>query len=402
MSESLFPGRRARVAGACAVLAALTVLAGCTPPPAPPPVVPAVFVTPVRNDAGAMERVLSGTVRPRVEAELSFRAGGKVMQRRVDPGQTVRAGEVLAQVDAADYALAVQAAADQVRAAEVDALQAASDAARFRRLLAEGSVGSADVERQQARADAAAARLSQARRQAELAGNRAGYATLTAPFDGVVTAVRFEVGQTVADGQPVLALARPGELEVQVDVPEDLVASLRQWQATARLPGAPASADALPLRLREVAASAAPATRTYRVRYALGPVPARSTLRLGMTADVVLRQSASTPSASLPLTALLVTPAPPAPPASGAPPATLATPATPATGAAVWRVDARTGALQRQPVGWVSQSTDHVRVTGLPDGALVVSVGAQKLDAGMTVRPVPRPLDNLEPQAGAR
>ncbi|MFY7855393.1 MAG: hypothetical protein ACOVQT_04585, partial [Rubrivivax sp.] len=143
-------------------------------------------------------------------------------------------------------------------------------------------------------------------------------------------------------------------------------------------------------------------TRTFRVRYALGPVPARSTLRLGMTADVVLRQPASTPSASLPLTALLVTPAPPAPPASGATPATLATPATPATGAAVWRVDARTGALQRQPVGWVSQSTDHVRVTGLPEGALVVSVGAQKLDAGMTVRPVPRPLDNLEPQAGAR
>jgi RND family efflux transporter MFP subunit len=376
-------------------LLAGVLLAGCTPPPAATPVVPAVFVTAVRNDTGAMERVLSGTVRPRVEADLSFRAGGKVVQRRVDPGQAVRSGEVLAQLDVADFALGVQAAADQVRAAEVDATQAASDAARFRRLLAEGSVGAADVERQQARADAAAARLAQARRQAELAGNRAGYATLTAPFDGVVTAVRFEAGQTVAEGQPVLTLARPGELEVQVDVPEDLVGSLRKWQATARLRGDDLTrGDALPLRLREVAASAAPVTRTYRVRYALGPMPVASALRLGMTAEVVLRQPGSTPSAEVPLSALLVTPSPAA---SGA-----AAGGTPAFAAAVWRVDPGTGALQRQPVGWVSQTTDHVRVTGLPDGALVVSVGAQKLDAGLKVRPVPRPLDGALSAAGSR
>jgi RND family efflux transporter MFP subunit len=373
-------------------------LAGCKPPPAATPVVPAVFVTAVRNDTGAMERVLSGTVRPRVEADLSFRAGGNVVQRRVDPGQSVRSGEMLAQLDVADFALGVQAAADQVRAAEVDATQAASDAARFRRLLAEGSVGAADVERQQARADAAAARLAQARRQAELSSNRAGYATLTAPFDGVVTAVRFEAGQTVAEGQPVLALARPGELEVQVDVPEDLVGSLRAWQATARLKREDAAAaDALPLRLREVAASAAPVTRTYRVRYALGPLPATAVPRLGRTAEVVLRQPGTTPSAVLPLSALLVTPAAPGGAASGP-----VTPGSAASSAAVWRVDPRTSALQRQPVGWVSQGTDHVRVTGLPDGALVVSVGAQKLDAGLKVRPVPRPLDGALTAAGSR
>ena len=56
------------------------------------------------------------------------------------------------------------------------------------------------------------------------------------------------------------------------------------------------------------------------------------------------------------------------------------------------RDSAKTGALTRQPVQLLSQTTDHVRLAGLPDGALVVTVGAQKLDAGMKVQPVQRPL----------
>ena len=71
----------------------------------------------------------------------------------------MKAGQVLARLDPADYQLAVKAAADQVQAASVDAQQSASDEARFHRLLADGSVGTADHERQKARADAAAARL---------------------------------------------------------------------------------------------------------------------------------------------------------------------------------------------------------------------------------------------------
>lgn len=201
------------------LLSLAAMLAACSPKPAAPPLVPAVFVTPVRNDNGAAQRVLAGSVRPRVEADLSFRTGGKVTARGVELGQTVRVGQALARIDPADYQLAVQAADEQQRAAEVDAVQAASDAARFKRLLADGSVGAADAERQQARADAAAARLTQAQKQAELARNRAGYAVLTAPFDGVVTALRFEVGQMVDDKQPVLSLARPGELEVLVTCP---------------------------------------------------------------------------------------------------------------------------------------------------------------------------------------
>lgn len=363
------------------LLTLAAMLAACAPKAPAPPGVTSVFVSPVRNDSGAVQRVLFGQVRPRVEADLSFRTGGKVTGRLVELGQAVHAGQALARIDPVDYQLAVQAAEEQQRAADVDATQAASDAARFKRLLADGSVGAADAERQQARADAAAARLALARKQAELARNRAAYTVLTAPFDGVVTALRLEVGQLVDDKQPVLSLARPGELEVLVDVPEPLVAGLKAWQASV-LPGDAANAKPLALRLRELAPSANATARTTRARYALAAPAEGAPLRMGMTATVVLQQPGRQSGAELPLGALLVTTTP----SDGATAAT----ASSSSGPSVWLVDAKTGALKRQPVQLLSQTTDQVRVAGLADGALVVTVGAQKLDAGLTVRPVQR------------
>jgi RND family efflux transporter MFP subunit len=384
MKQRLSPARAGIPLGAA--LSAL-VLAACSPEPAPPPVPPTVFVSTVRNDSGAHLRVLPGNLRPRVESELSFRAGGKVTARSIELGQAVRAGQVLARIDAADYQLALQAAAEQQRAAEVDATQAASDAARFKRLLTDGSVGAADAERQQARADAAAARLAQAQRQAELARNRAGYAVLTAPFDGIVTALRFETGQMVGEGQPVLSLARPGELELQADVPEALASGLKDWQASATIGHKP---KPIALKLRELAPSAAAGSRTFRARYALGPLPADTPWRMGMTAELRLLQRGHTPSADLPVSALLATGIPAA--------AASASAASSGQPAAVWLVDTKTGALQRSAVQLLSQSTDHVRVAGLPDGALVVSVGAQKLIAGLKVQAVQRPLATVAGQ----
>lgn len=346
------------------VLSGLAVLTACSPAAEKAPPMPAVYVTPVHNDHGQDVRILSGAVRPRVESDLAFRAGGKVTARLVDIGQAVRAGQPLARIDAADYQLAADAAAEQLRAAQVDATQAASDAARFKRLLADGSVGAADHERQQARSEAAAARLVQAERQLEVLRNRAGYAVLMAPFDGVVTGLQVEVGQMVAEGQAVMALAKPGELEVVVDVPEALAADLRNQISQARMAG---MSDLAKLNLRELAPSASAQTRTFRARYAIASPPAG--LRMGVTADVQLARKGAAASAELPSGALLTTHKTPS----------------------VWLVNDKAGTLTRQAVTLLSQSTDRVRVTGLPDGVLVVSAGAQKLDAGMKVQAVMRP-----------
>ncbi|MDO9315735.1 MAG: efflux RND transporter periplasmic adaptor subunit [Burkholderiaceae bacterium] len=347
---------------------ATAMLLGCSEAVAPSPAAQTVYVTPVRLEHAASERRYTATLAPRVESEIAFRTGGKVLARLVDVGQRVRAGQPLARLDPADLALAVDAAAEQLRAAEVDANQAASDAARFQRLLADGSVGAADQERLQARADAAAARVVQSRRQLDLARNRSSYTTLVAPFDGVLTSRRFEAGQVVGEGQAVLTLARESDLEVVADIPERLAPQLRGQVASARV------ADGTPvaLRLRELTPGASAATRTFRARYAIAQ-PQPAAWRIGMTAELLLAATdASDSAADLPATALVT--------ARGEP--------------AVWIVaDMAAGRLELQPVVVVAQGSDRVRVSGLSEGALVVSAGAHKLDAGMRVRAVHRPLD---------
>ncbi len=352
--------------------AAGLLMAGCSQPPAPPAVVKPVFVTTVAPATSAQTRTFTSVVRARVETELGFRTAGKVVERLVEIGDGVKAGQVLARLDPADYELAVKAAADQAQAASVDAQQAASDEARFRRLLADGSVGAADHERQKARADAAAARLDQAKRQLELARNRAGYATLVAPYAGVVTALRFERGQVVAEGQPVVSLARDGEREIVAELPEDWVGRVRTLAATAAPWDDPGST--VRLVLRELSPQASTPGRTYRARYSAvaesrAPVAA---LPLGSTMQLTLSGApAGTATAVLPVSALV----------KGSGPA------------GVWTLNAKGSGLVFTPVQVVSLDDATVRVSGLAMGSRVVSVGAQKLDAGTAVRAIERAPD---------
>lgn len=351
------------------IAAASALLAACSEPSVPAAAVKPVFVATVTQTASAQTRTFTSVVRARVETDLGFRTGGKVVDRLIEVGDVVKAGQPLARLDPADYQLAARAAADQVQAASVDAQQAASDEARMRRLLADGSVGSADHERQKARADAAAARLDQARRQLDLARNREGYATLVAPYAGVVTALRFERGQVVTEGQPVLSLARDGEREIVADLPEEWVGRVRTLAATAT-PWHDAKSP-LPLVLRELSPLASAQGRTFRVRFAATPesraqvaaLPLGSTMQLNLSGP-----TAGAASAALPVTALVK--------ASGS--------------AGVWVLDAKGTGLAFQPVQVVSMDDASVRVTGLAAGSRVVSVGAQKLDAGIKVRAVER------------
>ncbi len=351
------------------IASASVLLAACSQPPAPAVAVKPVFVTTVNLGAAADTRTFTSVVRARVESDLAFRTGGKVVERFVEVGDSVKAGQVLARLDAADYQLAAKAAADQVQAAAVDARQSASDEERFRRLVADGSVGAADHERQKARADAAAARLGQAQRQLALARNREGYAALLAPYAGVVTAIRVERGQVVSEGQTVIALAREGDREIVVDLPEDWVGRARQSSATAAPWHDPKSK--VRLVLRELSPQANAQGRTYRARYAAAPDSRAqvTALPLGGTVRLTLTAPASGPATvSLPISAVV----------KGSGPA------------AVWALDAKGSGLVFTPVQVVSIDESTVRVTGLAAGSRVVSVGAQKLDAGLTVRAIER------------
>ncbi|MBE0586867.1 MAG: efflux RND transporter periplasmic adaptor subunit, partial [Hydrogenophaga sp.] len=213
-----------------AMTAALA-LAACSRPEAPQePIRSVKLITVVAAGVGAQSEY-AGEVRARVESRLGFRVGGKLLQRPAEVGQRVKPGQLLAQLDANDLALASQAAQAQVSAAQTQRNLAAADLKRFTDLKAQGFVSGAEIERRQATLQAAEASLRQAQAQGAVQGNQAAYTRLLADAAGVVLAVEAEVGQVVAAGTPVVRLARDGARDVVFAVPEDRLAQLRVGQA---------------------------------------------------------------------------------------------------------------------------------------------------------------------------
>jgi len=309
--------------------------------------------------ADAASQSYAGTIKPRHEADLGFRAAGRIASRDVDVGATVRAGQVLARLDPADLALAVRSAEADLASAEALSVQAQADAARSTPLRAQGWVSAAADDLRQANARAAVQRVASARAALALARNRLDYAELRAPSDGVVTAALADPGTVVAEGQAVLRLAEAGAPEAEVALPEQALPLAAQPGASVTLWARPGLA--LPATLRELAPSADGKLRTYLARYTIAGAPAW--LALGMSATLRLPGPGGGDVATLPAAALLDR----------------------GDGPMVWTVGDG-GALQSRPVQVRRLQQDRVVVTGLHEGDLVVALGVQKLDPAARVR----------------
>ncbi|MFM2069379.1 MAG: hypothetical protein RLZZ584_4288, partial [Pseudomonadota bacterium] len=263
---------------------AAVLLAACSrPAPAPEPV-RAVRTVKLGAEALAGATDYAAEVRARTEARLGFRVGGKLVRRAVELGDTVRAGKLLAQLDPQDLKLAQEAAQAGLLAAQTSHDQAQADQRRTRELHEQGFVSAAELERRDNALKAAAASLAQARAQVGVQGNQAGYAQLLADVSGVVTGVDAEPGAVLGAGSPVLRIAQDGARDVVFQVPEDRVKVVRallghKGALTVTIWGAE---ETLPATLRELAAAADPATRTFLAKADLG----RADVRLGQTATV--------------------------------------------------------------------------------------------------------------------
>lgn len=262
----------------------LAALAACSKEAPPPPPPPSVLVQTVADGAGERLRVFTGEVVPRHASDLGFRVGGKLIERRVDVGDAVSKGQVLAKLDGTDMKLNVSAARAQVAAAKSDLDLARAELKRVETLLSQNFVSDSAVDSQRTSMEAAAARLRQARAQLELAENQTGYTSLQANADGVVTAVHAEVGQVMAAGSPVVTLAREGDREVRINVPEGIQdkltperpAQVRLWsEGEKQFVG----------QVREVAPAADAVTRTYAVKVKVDAPLAQ--MPLGATATVM-------------------------------------------------------------------------------------------------------------------
>lgn len=326
-----------------------------------------VRITELRYDTAGDTNRYFGAVHARYEVDQAFRVAGKVMQRRVEVGQSVHEGDVLAVLDDTDYRLAEEAARQQLVAATAQAKQAESDRQRLSALHKDGSVSTSDDEHAQSGERKAKAAAEAEARSLELAHNRMKYTTLRASQSGVVTAVRFEVGQVVAEGQPVVSIADPSEPEIVVDVPEDQLNAFQKAHYSAAISAFPEESFAL--TLRELAPQAAAQTRTYRAK--LRPASARG-LPLGASATVTAQSAAGNIAvAAIPASAITQ--------ANGQP--------------AVWAVRAArattpgdaTAIVELIPVSVHGYRSDEVLVSGPAAGERIVTAGVQKMAPGLRV-----------------
>jgi multidrug efflux system membrane fusion protein len=312
LKENILPALKAFrrlfvVAGLAGALAG--VLAGCSRPADP-----AEDIRPVRTmvlapapvDASA---TFSGEVRPRIESKLGFQVAGKITARKVDVGNTVHRGQVLMQLDPEDLRLSQNQSQANLRAAETNRDLAKAEVRRYQELRVKNFVSQAVIDGKLAAFQAAQATVDAAQAGFRGQTNQAGYATLVADGDGVVTSVDAEVGQVVTPGVPVVRVARAGERDVVINVPEDQVERLRKVeQVTVRLWAMPGVI--IPGRLREMAPVADPATRTYQFKIAIPAAAAASAaaggsdVKLGQTAQVLFSASSAAPRITVPLSAL--------------------------------------------------------------------------------------------------
>ncbi len=321
-----------------------------------PPIVRVSTANPV---LGA-DRRFTGVIAARVQSNLGFRVPGKVVERLVNVGQSVKAGQPLLRVDETDLRLALTAKRNAAIAARAVLTQATADEARYAVLVKNGFAASPQrYEQAKAALDTAKAQATAAEAEANVAENELHYAVLVADADGIIVETLAEPGQVVAAGQVVVRLAQTGAREALVALPETMRPPLGS-AAQATLYGM--AGRSFRATLRQLSDSADPQTRTYEARYVLeneaGLAP------LGATVTIRLSDTATDTETEVPLGAVL----------------------DDGQKTGVWLLNDEGSAVTFKPVRLVRVTSETAVVSGLQAGRQIVSLGAHLLREGQPVR----------------
>ncbi len=350
-----------------ALAGTVLLLVACSKPVPPQEPVRAVKVLTVGATVLQAGAEYAAEVRPRIESRLSFRVAGKLLKRHVEVGQHVKAGQLLAEMDPQDFALAVQSAQAQVAVASTNLKLADADYQRYKALRAQNFISEAELERRDTALLSARAQLDQAQAQLASQQNQLGYTRLRADVAGVVTGVDAEpgqvVGQVIGAAVPVVRIAPDGPRDAVFSVPEDQVAAMKPGMGVMVKTGA--AGKLVKGVLREVGSSADPVTRTYQVKVTLPTVDAPA---LGSTLTVLLSDTA--PQKQQPVVMKLPTSA-------------LRQEGNATT---VWVLDSASMTVKAQTIQIATVDGNEVVVaSGLQPGAQVVATGVHVLSAGQKV-----------------
>jgi RND family efflux transporter MFP subunit len=323
-----------------------------------PPVVRLATAAPVTGS----ERSFTGIIGARVQSNLGFRVPGKIVERLVDAGQEVNAGQPLMRIDETDLRLALTVKRNVVAAARAIVVQTEADERRYANLLDSGWVPRQRYEQAKAALDTAEAQLAAAEAEARVADNEAAYSILVADADGTVIETLGEPGQVVSAGQTVVRIAQAGPREAVVALPETIRPAIGSVAEASVYGGGERRYAA---HLRQLSDSADAQTRTYEARFVLDGEPAAAPL--GATVTIRLASQAKQPEVQVPLGAVL----------------------DDGEKTGVWILDRSTSTVHFRPVKLVRLSGEAAVISGLSSGDPVVSLGAHLLQEGARVRTAP-------------
>ncbi len=313
-----------------------------------------------------------GVVRGRYETNMSFQIGGRILQRYVQAGDQVHAGDVLMTIDNRDVLQQSNQGEAQVAAAKAQLELSRSNLNRYSTLYAQDAIPASVLDQYQTAYDAAQASYNQALAVANQGQNALGYANLVAASNGVISAVNAEAGQVVGAGQVVLTLVQTQELEVEINVPESRIADVTVGKE-AEVSFWSLGNQTIAGVVREVSPMADKVAGTYKVRISLPQPPAG--LHLGMTATITIAglntvsdqpamQQGDNDFAILPISAIFQTNNKPQ----------------------VWIVDKDNLTLSLKDVQVEDFAKDKLKVHGLSNGDIVVIAGVHKLREDTKVR----------------
>ena len=320
-----------------------------------PPLVELATAEPV----GGIEHGFTGVIGAKVQSNLGFRVAGKIIQRLVDPGQQVKAGQPLMRIDDTDLRLALTSKRNAIAIARAAAVQAEADERRYASLLSNGAAPRQRYDQAKAALDTAQAQLAAAEADARVAGNDVAYSVLVADVDGTVVETLGEPGQVVTAGQIVVRLAQAGPREAVVALPETVRPAIGS-AAEASVYGM--DGHRFTAHLRQLSDAADTQTRTYEARYVLDGDAAAAPL--GATVTIRLAGQADRPEIQVPLGALL----------------------DDGRKTGVWLFDRASSTVRFQSVKLVRVTSEAAVISGLRSGEDVVSLGAQLLHGGERVR----------------
>ena len=351
-------------------LSLLVLLTACGKERPTEPLSPRVYVQQVSTREFAPPIQLSGDIQARVETQLSFRVGGKIIERKVDVGDHIQANQVLARLDPKDLKIQVETAQASVNAQQAQVVQTRAAFIRQQKLLPKGYTSQSEYDAANAARLSAQSALTAAQAQLANAREQLSYSQLQAEAPGVITARQAEVGQVVQATMPIFTLARDGARDAVFNVYESLFIEPPK-NPTVQVTLLSNPAIKVNGQIREITPTVSAQSGTLQIKVQLDALP--KGMDLGSIVSVNLTPPAS-PSIELPWSALTKDVSEPA----------------------VWIADEENNVrLQRVQVG--RYLTGSVIVSkGLKDGEKVVVAGGQLLHPGMKVEVAPTPAQGTQ------